>query len=59
MEQNYVFSLSHVQGRNVTAITVCICNSFVLVTWKIDGSLEVCLQCCCLGQYKPKESFLV
>lgn len=59
MEQNYVFFLFHMQGRNMTAIIVCICSSFVLVKWKIDGSLEVCLQCCYLGQYKPKESFLV
>lgn len=54
MQQNYVLSLSHMQVRNVTAIIVCIRNSVVLIKWKIDYLLEVCLQCCCLGQYKPK-----
>lgn len=54
MQQNYVLSLSHMQVSNVTAIIVCIHNSGVLIKWKIDYLLEVCLQCCCLGQYKPK-----
>lgn len=49
MQQNYVLFLSYMQMHNVTAIIVCICNSFVLVKWKIDDVLEICLQCCCLG----------
>lgn len=44
-----MFSLSHMQVHNVTAIIVCICSSFVLVQWKIDDLLELCLQCGCLG----------
>lgn len=59
MQQNYAFSLSDMQVHNVTAITVCICSSFVLVKWKIDDLLALCLQCCCLGQCKTKQYFLV
>lgn len=45
-----MYQLSRMQVHNETAIIVYICNSSVLVKWKIDCLLLKCV--CCIFSYE-------